>query len=714
MVTATASFNTLPENVRKAILDLSQTYKDSPSFLDYIEQVALSNAISERAKKTKYSVSRRFRQAGALGLGYDLLKGSFGFLKNIAFPSSTDQVKDMKGIGGLSSLIPQTEPQKADKTKTFFDKPIKVLIDGITDEGYRDLMQKFPNIIKQGILDAQKDAPDRYKEILGAIQSNKEQKAGDGFSLLEALGLGQLFGSRGRLVTTLLKFFTGLTGIFTAIYAITTSDPWKGLSKMIAQGLFSLSGFTKLVQKFVNNFVTKLVDLPGKLLLNFSVFIEKIFGTTTGVKVLETGLKASDNIVVKALKGSLLLLRKIPLIGTLLSVGVAIDRVRKGDYFGGFLDILSGIAAIFPGIGTGIAFAIDGLNAFLDYKAGGIGKGKPSKGGLFIEMFQGIGKKFVSVLKYTPGFGPMIELGEALSKKDWVGSFYHLVRIVPVLGSIMDFVNYKSGGAYETSFRQGTVNLGEWIANITSLISKKLKDIPYFSSLARVVEHMQKGEWMEALKSLGHSIPFISEFLSFLDYKETTVDGETIDTTNFVKAVSLFAKLSEWTKQNIIDKITGLVSSLYNWAKNSLVGLSESVSGWFNFKDIKSIEPKPPEMKDGGLVPATPGGRIIKVAEGGESEFIIPLSKLEETFTLSNQKLDLIAGNTQTTSSNIKVLGEAILKLAQVFNDKQVAPGNNIFVNGQQQQNYPSASEIAATNRDPIRPIRMQFMPQMA
>jgi hypothetical protein len=681
MTAATANFDTLPENIRKAKQVLEKTFSDAPEFLDYIEQKALFDVISKRAKKTKYNISQRARQAGAIGLGYDLLKGSFNFLKNIAFPSQTERLKDikeygnasslnrlkdMKGYGAASSLIPQTEPPKADKSKTYFDKPVKVLIDGITDEGYRDLLQKLPDIIKRGILDAQKDAPDRYKEILDTIKSSKEKKTeGGGFSLLEALGLSRLLGG-GRLLLTLLKFFTGVGGIFAAIYAITTSDPWKGLSKLVAQGLLSVSGISKMIQGFVGNIITKLVDLPGKLFLSFSVGIEKIFGKVAGGKVFDIGVKVLESAIPKALKTGLIFLRKVPIIGTLLTIGVAVDRIRKGDYFGGFLDVLSGIAAMFPGIGTGIALAIDGLNAFLDYKAGGIGPGKPSK-----------------------------------------------------LGIVSD-----------------------WITGATKWISKKLENIPYFGSLARAFEHMQKGEWLEGLKSLGHSMPFISELLELIGINETTAEEKPVDTSNLQKTVNLLAKLNDWIFENIIDYLTGWMSNIYNWAHDTAYNLATSVKNAFTGKTTELPQtPKP------AVATVTVNGKTMSLDEwqsqnkplqiNVENEMQNEMLKTwqqradiwqdmqeesqkptillnNETTSLNNQTLDQIAGNTEITNNNLKVLGEAILKLAQVFNDKSAVANNNFFVNGQQQQNYPSASEIAASNRDPIRPIRMQFMPQMA
>jgi hypothetical protein len=39
---------------------------------------------------------------------------------------------------------------------------------------------------------------------------------------------------------------------------------------------------------------------------------------------------------------------------------------------------------------------------------------------------------------------------------------------------------------------------------------------------------------------------------------------------------------------------------------------------------------KPSQLAEGGIVPATPGGRLVTVAEAGQAEAVIPLSKLAE------------------------------------------------------------------------------------
>ena len=50
----------------------------------------------------------------------------------------------------------------------------------------------------------------------------------------------------------------------------------------------------------------------------------------------------------------------LPCIGLAMGTYFAIDRARKGDYFGAGLEITSGLLGLLPGVGTGFGLAIDG------------------------------------------------------------------------------------------------------------------------------------------------------------------------------------------------------------------------------------------------------------------------------------------------------------------------------------------------------------------
>jgi hypothetical protein len=140
-----------------------------------------------------------------------------------------------------------------------------------------------------------------------------------------------------------------------------------------------------------------------------------------------------------------------------------------------------------------------------------------------------------------------------------------------------------------------------------------------------------------------------------------------------------------------------------------------------------------PKMGQGGVIPATATAlvgeagdeAIIPLAKGGvvatqptltpinqiDNNAVIPLEKYfnGKDFSLSNGTLEKIASNTGSTNDGLKTLGQAILKLAQVYESKSKTGSNNIIVNNKSQEQIPSASQVAAANIDPIRAIRAQF-----
>ncbi|MEV8514300.1 hypothetical protein [Dactylosporangium sp. NPDC051484] len=57
---------------------------------------------------------------------------------------------------------------------------------------------------------------------------------------------------------------------------------------------------------------------------------------------------------------------------------------------------------------------------------------------------------------------------------------------------------------------------------------------------------------------------------------------------------------------------------------NGIISKANSIPG-VDFPHIPSI----PALAKGGIVPATPGGRIVRVAEAGKAEAIVPLDEYD-------------------------------------------------------------------------------------
>ena len=104
--------------------------------------------------------------------------------------------------------------------------------------------------------------------------------------------------------------------------------------------------------------------------------------TTMGTLMKENLVKPVTNVMssfksigkylsgagLKALSpaGAKMMLKKIPVLGLLFGAYYGVKRMMNGDFLGGILELGSGIASLFPGLGTGISIATDVALAGLD------------------------------------------------------------------------------------------------------------------------------------------------------------------------------------------------------------------------------------------------------------------------------------------------------------------------------------------------------------
>src|SRR5690606_1138799 len=82
------------------------------------------------------------------------------------------------------------------------------------------------------------------------------------------------------------------------------------------------------------------------------------------------------------------------------------------------------------------------------------------------------------------------------------------------------------------------------------------------------------------------------------------------------------------------DGIKHAFRSAINWIIDKWNNLSFTLPG-VNIPGLGKVggftlnTPNIPRLAQGGIVPATPGGRIVRVAEAGQGEAVIPLDRLE-------------------------------------------------------------------------------------
>jgi len=543
-------------------------------------------------------------------------------LKNITVEIEPVNKKDTDN-NLLSSLSQSNKKDPEQKEKSFFEKAILVKIAGITDEGARDLRTRMPFILES---------------IVDKLKVGKPVKTESGKTLGERYTEGGLLG---LLPKGLLAMGGGLAlllgGLAALVTGLQTDGPFKGLLKIFSK--VGLQGGLKLLEKGAKTFLKTLenfIKAPLSLVDEAAKGITGLIKNSIG-KGLSGILKSTAGIFSKMLGGLLKILspilRRIPLVGTVISFGFAYSRFKSGDTVGGIIDVLSGIAnmfAVVPGfglIGSAVALGLDVLNAFLDYKAGGA----------------------------TP---------EASQKKTGI--------------------------------------LKEWMGSLGKWFKDNIENFPLIGTLVKTGRLLGERKWTEALVSFAKIIPgttWLLDLVGFTEDKQMAVMESNVD---------LVSNLWKWMKETMWEKVTNAASWLIDGVKSWWSNLSWDPRTWVGMDqptpEMPIKEGKP--MKDGGIV-QEPIKAVI--GEAGP-EAVIPLEKYfdPKLTSLNNTALEEIVKNTNSTNQSLEALSNAIFKLAQTFNGK---PGNNnIIVNGQKQnERYPSASEVAASNQDPIRQVRMQF-----
>ena len=132
-----------------------------------------------------------------------------------------------------------------------------------------------------------------------------------------------------------------------------SKNPFKK-TKVTTSGGFKkgpLSGIRKGLSKLNPFKSSKVTSSASKAITsNVTESVTKKVSKTAGKQILKkTAAKGMGKAFMK----------KIPFVGLALGLGFGIDRLRKGDWGGALLEMGSGAASMFPGIGTGVSLAAD-------------------------------------------------------------------------------------------------------------------------------------------------------------------------------------------------------------------------------------------------------------------------------------------------------------------------------------------------------------------
>ena len=209
-----------------------------------------------------------------------------------------------------------------------------------------------------------------------ALLGNRDKKK-EGFGITSILK-GLLIGGIGTAIGSLLDMddvkALGPVKVLTKMFGVYTKTiKYMDKVKTIISGS---TLFTKVGKVFdsVKDFfkpVTKVIDGVKDF---FKPVTKVIDGVKTMFKPITKLLGAGGKVAKIGGRLGLKALTKIPGLGLIAAVALSVPRFKKGDIIGGMMELASGAAAIFPGIGTGISLAIDAALLMKDVSEGGWGE----------------------------------------------------------------------------------------------------------------------------------------------------------------------------------------------------------------------------------------------------------------------------------------------------------------------------------------------------
>jgi hypothetical protein len=486
-------------------------------------------------RSSEYSIKDRFKEGGLFGLTKDLIKNF-----KLPFLNSKEK-KDKKTsfLGSIKKVLPQKESERLTKDE---EAPNKILLEGITENGFKNLSDRLPKILK-GIFKEKRD-------------DKKEDKKFSEKGLLGLLGPGLLGLLKGALLAGggIALLLGGLAALITGLQ---TEGPFKGLLKILSN--VGLAGGLKLLQKGANIFLKNmksLINAPVNLMKMAYKGLRGIFGKGVA-RTITTVIGKSAGLFTKMATGLAKfitpLLKKIPIVGTAISLGFAYTRFKSGDVVGGVIDVMSGLAGLLSLTGVGIPAAIaistglDVLNAFLDFKTGGSTSETSQKKGVILGDFLGkIGSWISDNIKYVPIIGPAIEAGKYIASGDWKNALYSIAEMVPPIQWLTMLAGGRENVKEDLSAAGST--LGNWWDNIKSWIVDNIKNVPVIGPAIRAYEYFEQKEWVKGLTSLASIVPGVQAIVGLFGGTEKV--SENISETA-TKAFDFFGHI----KNALIEKI---------------------------------------------------------------------------------------------------------------------------------------------------------------
>jgi predicted chitinase len=357
---------------------------------------ALGRGLTKIALKLAPYIGKLARFGGKIIRGIGMLASGLG--KLVTSLSDAFKYFKTKGIAGFLDDLKMKFP----KTSQFVDDTLKL---------FDDFKNWFKNSWFGKTLDNIKAAiKARFK---GLFVMKVKTASGKELELLTGLG---------AKVEKIKDWWKNTVGrIFDLKFlqkAEKAGDAVKGAKDLgkFGQAVQRVIGVVKGIGGFVGKIVGWLKSGFGAL-TEIGGTVAKVLGKGKGGGILAKMLGGAFKLIGKMLQP---ILKKLPVIGAVMSIGFAWARFQKGETIPAILELISGILSFIPGIGTVGSIIIDGALMLYDMDkqkkeeaASGI---EPKEGGgIFGKIKKWMGDWLMPKLRYLPFIGAMFYYADAIS-----------------------------------------------------------------------------------------------------------------------------------------------------------------------------------------------------------------------------------------------------------------------------------------------------------
>lgn len=417
----------------------------------------------------------------------------------------------------------------------------------VKENAFKSLEEKEPAVRVSGFTrDALKDLSSLpgMKKISNIDDKQVKEKKGGGLGTLATLGLvgvGLLGG-----------------GLLASITSIFNDGPFKGIQKAAGNIVANIGKMmTKTFAPFLEKQIANIFKGITKSLAN----LVGLFSRSAAASVLSIGKTASSGLLKVGSNFLKAILRKLPVVGTVIGLGSAISRIIKGDFVGGLLDITSAVSTLVPGVGTALSIAIDAFSAARDIKTGGAKKAGQAG------INKSIGKFLTEKLDDIPIIGTFVRLSKAigaLSIGDWKMAGVYLTSVIPGMGWIFnkETIDKTIKGAPVKSFSQLILDvLKDRVRGILKKMPGFIKN-PIYKMLG-IKEEPEKKE-----EGIFNNIQTAKETKTKKNIKEQKVQDDTKKEIRRAKFEAEHPQLSKTEVKKIFDAEERRRESFYNRLQN--------------------------------------------------------------------------------------------------------------------------------------------------